>query len=140
MHAKRKTPLSCGNRPGKNLIDAPKRKPGAQYTVDSYRRGIDRACDKAFPPPAPLARRDDETITQWANRLTPEQKAELKAWRKTHRFHPYQLRHTAATQIRREFGLEAAQLALGHASATITDAVYAERDAGKVIEVMRRVG
>jgi len=72
--------------------------------------------------------------------MTPAQKADLKAWRKAHRFHPYQLRYTAATLIRREFGLETAQLALGHASATITDAVYAERDAGKVIEVMRRVG
>jgi integrase len=140
IHARRTTPLSCGNAPGKNRRESSQRQPGSQYTVDSCRRAIERACDKAFPPPPPLAKKDDETIAQWQARLTPEQQAELKAWRKAHRFHPYQLRHTAATQIRREFGLEAAQLALGHASATITDAVYAERDAGKVIEVMRRVG
>ena len=48
--------------------------------------------------------------------------------------------HNAATEIRKAFGLEAAQLALGHASAQITDAIYAERDHAKVIEVMRRVG
>jgi integrase len=50
------------------------------------------------------------------------------------------LRHNAATLLRREFGLEAAQLALGHASAQITDAVYAERDRAKVIEIMRKIG
>jgi integrase len=139
-HARRKTPLSCGNRPGSNRRESPSRPPRDRYTVDTYRRAIERACDRAFPPAPPLGKRDGETRAGWQARLTPAQKAELKAWRKAHRFHPYQLRHTAATLIRREFGLEAAQLALGHASATITDAVYAERDAGKVIEVMRRVG
>ncbi len=51
--------------------------------------------------------------------------------------HPHQLRHTAATKIRGAFGLEAAQLALGHSSAQAMDAVYAERDHGKVAEIMR---
>jgi len=73
-------------------------------------------------------------------RLAAEQKAELKAWRKAHRWHLHQLRHNAATLLRREFGLEAAQLALGHASVQITDAVYAERDRAKVIEVVLRIG
>ena len=140
LHSRRKTPLSCGNRPGTNRRESPKKQAHSKYTVDSYRRAIQSACEKASPPPAPLAKRDDETIGHWQARLTPKQQAEIKVWKKDHRFHPYQLRHTAATQIRREFGLEAAQLALGHASATITDAVYAERDAGKVIEVMQRVG
>jgi len=58
----------------------------------------------------------------------------------THRFHVNQLRHTAATLLRHEFGLEVAQLVLGHASASITDAVYVERDRRKVIEVMRNIG
>ena len=40
---------------------------------------------------------------------------------------PNRLRHTAATEIRKEFGLEAAQVVLGHSSADITQ-VYAERD------------
>lgn len=139
-HARRKTPLSCGNRPGTSRSEAPKRKPGDRYTVDSYRRAIERACDQAFPPPDPLVKREGERESAWFDRLTPAQKAELAAWRKAHRFHPYQLRHTAATLIRKEFGLEAAQLALGHASATITDAVYAERDQTKVAEIMRLVG
>jgi integrase len=33
------------------------------------------------------------------------------------RWHPHQLRHTAATEIRAKFGLEAAQAVLGHAQA-----------------------
>ena len=53
---------------------------------------------------------------------------------------PHRLRHNAATLIRREHGLEAAQLMLGHASATLTDAVYAERDEGKVRRVAALVG
>jgi integrase len=90
--------------------------------------------------PAPLGRRDGETRAAWEKRLTPKQRAELTAWRKAHRWHPHQLRHTAATEIRKAFGLEAAQLTLGHSSAQVTDAVYAERDAAKVAEIMRRVG
>jgi len=40
---------------------------------------------------------------------------------------PHQLRHTKATEIRREFGVEAAQVFLGHCSADVTQ-VYAQRD------------
>lgn len=140
LHEQRKTPLSCGNRPETNVRDDPKRKPGDRYTTDSYRRAIEYACEKAFPPPARLARREGETKTAWLKRLRPKQKEELAEWRRAHRWHPHQLRHNAATLIRRQFGLEAAQLALGHASALITDAVYAERDREKVIEIMRRIG
>jgi len=49
------------------------------------------------------------------------------------------LRHSAATEIRRQFGLEAAQTVLGHAKADITQ-VYAERDLSLAAEVMRRIG
>jgi integrase len=52
---------------------------------------------------------------------------------------PNQLRHTFATQVRRSDGLEAAQVALGHARLTTTQ-VYAERDVGKAIAVALRCG
>src|SRR5262249_23610652 len=42
-------------------------------------------------------------------------------------WHPGQLRHNHATAVRKTYGLEAAQVALGHAQACITQ-VYAERD------------
>ena len=49
---------------------------------------------------------------------------------------PNRLRHSAATDIRRHFGLEAAQVALGHAQADVTQ-VYAERDLRLAAEVAR---
>lgn len=140
LHAARKTPMSCGNRPGRNCCENPRRKPSDRYSTPAYHRAIQYACDVAFPPPPSIARRPDETKLEWRDRLTPQQREELRAWRRDHRFHPHQLRHNAATNLRREFGLEAAQLALGHASAQITDAVYAERDHAKVVEIMRKIG
>lgn len=140
LHARRKTHLSCGNRPGSNKRDEPSKTAGDRYTAPTYYRAIEYACEAAFPPPPPLGRKPGETRAQWRARQTPATRKELKAWRKAHTFTPYQLRHSAATLIRRDFGLEAAQLVLGHASATITDAVYAERDAGKVTAVMMEVG
>ena len=104
-HANRKTPLSCGNRPGTNRKRRPMRRAGEQYTTSSYRRAIHRACDLAG-------------IDRWG---------------------PNRLRHSAATEVRREFGLEAAQVVLGHASADITQ-TYAERDAELARDVIRRIG
>ena len=52
---------------------------------------------------------------------------------------PSRLRHTAATQVRKEFGLESAQIILGHSAADVTQ-VYAERDLSKGIEVANRIG
>ena len=52
---------------------------------------------------------------------------------------PNRLRHTAATEVRREFGLEAAQVILGHSQANVTQ-VYAERDLAKGVEVARQIG
>jgi integrase len=54
-------------------------------------------------------------------------------------FHPNQLRHTAATLLRREVGLDAARVVLGHRSPQITE-VYAELDQGKAITVMEKLG
>jgi len=52
---------------------------------------------------------------------------------------PNQLRHNAATKVRKEFGLEAAQVILGHSSADITQ-VYAEVDKAKALKVIREIG
>ncbi|MEK6234382.1 MAG: site-specific integrase [Planctomycetales bacterium] len=52
---------------------------------------------------------------------------------------PNQLRHAKATEIRRKFGLEAAQCVLGHSKADVTQ-VYAERDFELAMNVMREVG
>jgi integrase len=52
---------------------------------------------------------------------------------------PNQLRHNAAERIRSDYGLDAAQVILGHSSAVVTE-VYAEADKQKAAGVMSRVG
>jgi integrase len=54
-------------------------------------------------------------------------------------WHPNQLRHTHATLVRRAFGLEAAQVVLGHSKADITQ-VYAERDEALAASVALKMG
>ena len=54
-------------------------------------------------------------------------------------FHPHQIRHTKATEIRREAGLDTARAVLGHRSPRITE-TYAEIDVGKAAEVMGPLG
>ena len=138
-HAKRKTPLSCGNRPGTNRRVQPRKHPGYSYDTCSYRRAIHRACDQAFPPPSRISQLKGETKKTWHARLGAEGLTELKAWQSSNRWSPNQLRHTAATSIRKRFGIEAAQVILGHAAADVTQ-VYAERDADKAREIAREIG
>ena len=83
----------------------PERKPGDRYDSNSYRRAIQRACDRL----------------------------EIERWT------PNRLRHSAATEIRKQFGLEAAQVSLGHSSADVTQ-VYAERDLELAKKVAKKLG
>ncbi|HEX2473275.1 MAG TPA: hypothetical protein VHK01_00935 [Lacipirellulaceae bacterium] len=71
--------------------------------------------------------------------MTIEQWSEFTNWRTRHRWSPNRLRHTAATEVRRKFGLEGAQIVLGHSRADVTQ-IYAERDLAKGIEIARRIG
>ncbi len=129
------TPSQSARKPAKDR----QRPPANRYTVASYRQAIARACDEAFPPPAPLAKLGHETHKQWQARLTKEQHGELKAWRKDRRWHPHQLRHNAGTRFRRDFGLDAARILLGHTSGAVTT-IYAEQDLRKADEIMAQVG
>jgi integrase len=89
--------------------------PGERYTVDSYRRAIEYGLKKANRQAEREAR---PTIPHW---------------------HPHQLRHSAATRLRREFGLDVTRAVLGHTSPVVTE-VYAELDGAKAAEAMERVG
>lgn len=111
------TPSQAKRKPKR----ARRRAPGDHYTTNSYRRAIERACDRIWPAPDGLT------------------DAELKQWHKAHRWAPNRLRHSAGTEIRKRFGLEAAQVTLGHASADVTQ-VYAERDLELAAKVMQEVG
>ena len=104
-HAKRKTPPSCGNKPGSNVKRKPKRSPGDYYDSRAYAHAVRHACRKAGVP-------------HW---------------------HPHQLRHTAASKFRREYGIEVARILLGHTGADTT-AIYAEADMRQADKVMGEVG
>jgi integrase len=135
VHEIRITPLHHGNSPGTNRVRRPETKPGKRYMTAAYRRAITRACEIAFGMPENLRRRSkDETAGQKAERLKL-----AREWREANCWSPNQLRHSAATEIHKRFGLEAAQVTLGHSAANITQ-VYAERDLEKAAAVMAQVG
>lgn len=60
-------------------------------------------------------------------------KAEVPRW------HPNQLRHNAATHLRKLHGIEVARIILGHANLATTE-VYAEADMLKAVEVIADIG
>lgn len=55
------------------------------------------------------------------------------------RWSPGQLRHNFATRMRKQYGLETAQVLLGHTKLETTQ-VYAERDHSQIREIMEAVG
>lgn len=128
--AARVTPMTPSQRARRPAED-PMRSPGDRYTPQSYGRAIAYACVRAFPHP--------ELDALPPRALTAAQRAELARWRADHHWSPNQLRHTAATMLRKQFGIEAARVVLGHGSAQVTE-VYAELDLGRAQEIMARVG
>ncbi len=116
LHANRATPLSCGNRPGTNQKRRPKKGPGECYTSRSYHGAVRRAVLKANKDRA--EKNNDHRVAQW---------------------HPNQLRHSVATEVRKHFGLEAVQAVLGHKNMVVSE-VYAEKNLALAAEVMRKIG
>ncbi len=95
----------------------PRKQPGERYTAGSYRQAITRAVARAN---AARVEADPDAA------LIPE-------------WHPHQLRHTAATMLRREVGLDVARAVLGHTSPAVTE-IYAEADRAKARDAMGRFG
>jgi integrase len=103
----------------------------ARYDRRTYRQAVVRACDRAFLHP---------TLSKiQPKKLTTEQGAEIREWRKRQRWFPLQLRHTRADQIERQFGIEGSQLVLGHA-APDTTLIYLERDLERARQIMEAIG
>jgi integrase len=119
-HEQRVTPLHYGNRPGMRW-DKRRRRFNDRYAVAAYRRAITRAVDLANRDRAKQAEtsgEDPSLLSHWA---------------------PNQLRHTKATEIRAQFGVDAAATVLGH-SKPDTTLIYAERDLALAKRIMREVG
>ncbi|HEY2585967.1 MAG TPA: site-specific integrase [Tepidisphaeraceae bacterium] len=114
------TPLSCGNVPGSNRTAHPKRAPKAQYTKDSYARAVARAIVRAniWLKGGWVCGNEDVLIPH---------------------FHPHQIRHTAGTRLREEYGLEAAQVILGHRTLKVTE-LYAEKNVKLAERIVAEVG
>ena len=121
LTAQRKTPLSCGNRVGTNRKAEPALTFKEHYDSISYRISVKyaiTACNKARRAKAKATGHEPEMVPYWT---------------------PYQLRHTAATKVRKEMGYECAGATLGHTNMSAT-AIYAERNQGLADEAARRFG
>jgi integrase len=113
QRANRKTPVQPSQQYRRKR--RPRRTPGSRYTTGTYRQAIGYGIDKANRE---AERTGNPPIPRW---------------------HPHQIRHSAATRLRRAFGLDVARACLGHSSPVVTE-VYAELDAAKAAEAMERVG
>lgn len=92
-----------------------------RYNRRTYAVAIARGCQRAFPTPEGLSEVDK------------------RRWTLKHRWSPNRLRHNAATFLRKQFGIEAARVVLGHTSSATTE-IYAEIDERRAAEVMEQVG
>jgi integrase len=108
----RRTPLTPSHR-ARRAKKSPQRAKRDRYDVASYRRAISYGIKKLN-----LSRNTDQQVPSWF---------------------PLQLRHSCATEVRRKFGLEAAQVALGHAHANTTE-IYAERNFEAAVKVAAAMG
>lgn len=97
---KRKTPMTPSQRVRKRKLK-PERAKRTAYDINSYRRAIHYAIVAANK-----LRKADEQIPRWC---------------------PLQIRHTAGTAVREKFGLDGAQVFLGHKHLRVSE-VYAERN------------
>jgi integrase len=111
MRAERKTPVQPSQQDRRKRH--PKKQRGNQYTVQSYGRAIAEAI-KRHNQGKPEA----EHIPHW---------------------HPNQLRHLRALELKRQFGLDVARAVLGHRQPCITEH-YAGVDTATAAEAMGKVG
>ena len=92
----------------------PKRPPKDHYTNNSYRQAIEYG----------IAR---------ANKKVDDEAKKIPGWS------PNQLRHNAATILRKAHGIELARIVLGHSTAFTTE-IYAEADRDQALAVVGKIG
>jgi integrase len=123
IHRNRKTQVypcelrAREKRKQKARLRKSKRPKGDCYTPASYRRAIKYGVTRSNRERTKV---DSEAL-------------EIAKWS------PYQLRHSFATKMRRDHGVEAAQLGLGHARTNIVD-VYAEKNLSLIVDLARENG
>lgn len=164
----RRSPLTPSQRKRKRKR-APRVAPGELYDPASYRRAIERGIDAAnadrlreamaaavpecaerierIPVSKLISKKHETTVDP--ERLLRACDGDIDARDRAlevckdvkliGRWHPHQLRHACATRLRRELGIEAARVVLGHSSALVTE-VYAEIDRANATVAMERLG
>jgi integrase len=128
-------PLLRPNEPNRFLF--------SPVEAERVRRERQRAARKTKVQPSQLSRAKKDPKVHPGDVYTTDsyRRAIASACRKAGigQWHPNQLRHLAATNLRREFGIEVARAVLGHATVDMTE-VYAEQDFAKAMAAMERLG
>ncbi len=143
----RQSPIPASQRRRRRRRTAGPSPFGETFNVASYRRAIARACEIAYGMPEELQQLNNTVRSRTFRELSAEAQCAEKArlqqaaseWRAQHVWHPNRLRHTRATDLRRAFGIEAAQTVLGHANLPTTE-IYAEADFQTARKIMAEVG
>lgn len=102
-----------------------KRTPRDRYDRHSYGTAVERAAIKADVAAKKAALKEGKVIADNV--------------RLVEHWHPNQIRHSHGTAVRKAYGLEAAQVALGHSKADVTQ-VYAERNEALARKVADEMG
>jgi len=119
----RQSPMTPSQRARKRKTK-PARAPGDHYTSNTYRRQIERTIQRV---------NEDRLVEAEKAGLPTEDVKLIPHWS------PLQLRHSAGTEARKAFGLDGAQIMLGHKHARISE-VYAEKSAEVGRLIASRIG
>jgi len=104
---------ACDSQAKRRAKAKPKRAKRDHYDTSSYHGAIDYGIKKA--------------------NKDKEEKDQIPHW------FPLQIRHSRGTEVRRRYGLDAAQATLGHARADVTE-VYAEKNLELAVRIARETG
>ncbi len=102
---------------------------------DNFGQSVKKACERAFKMPKELRFPDKKLAPAKLDDI----KRQAKAWRQEHVFTPHWLRHTVATRLANEMGVESAQRLLGHAGKAMTEH-YSRAAERLAIEAAQRLG
>jgi integrase len=105
------------------------RLPGPHSTVKSYSRAVTYAIEKA----------NTAAACEACKPLRPSERCAACKTGAVSRWHPYQLRHNAATRLVPQFGRDVARMVLGHRQISRTR-VYALDDVRKAADAVAGVG
>ncbi len=101
----------------KRYLSADPGKPLFAITRCAYCRAITRGCEIVFGMP--------EKLLKIPKKLSAKEKAERRRlaseWREQHCWTPHWLRHTAATRVREQLGIESTQALLGHSAIDMSE-------------------